>query len=102
MIYTHRTVLKSLLNEYFKTKEKSLYVPDLFELYKTNKYAFRAIEYLLAKNLIKCKFDIQRNIYEITLTNKGLTHQDDVLSDLIQFLTPTLISIAALIVSILK
>lgn len=93
----YEKLLKVLLTEYSKTKDKEIYLPELFKLYSSNKSVFKAFEILSAKELITLDFDVFKNLCSVELTNKGVTYFSDKRQDRFRFWLPIIISIIALI-----
>lgn len=99
---SYRRVLKKLLKNYYKDQLGDPSDTTLFEQYSTNKEIFGAFQYLAAKKLIVLKTDIFSKLYDVEITEKGITYFDDARQDKFRFWFPVIISMFALIIAIIS
>lgn len=92
---SYRRVLKKLLENYYKDQLGNPSDSTLFEQYSNNKEIFRAFQYLAAKKLIVLKTDIFSKLYDVEITEKGITYFDDIRQDKFRFWFPLAGSVIA-------
>ncbi len=102
MKHSYKKLLKKLLEDYYRDQACDFVDENLLEQYSANQKVFKAFHYLAAKKLIILRTDVCSKLYDVDITEKGLTYFEDARQDKIRFWIPVIISIFALILSIIS